>query len=167
MDGNLEERMKAIPLDTTVFIGLGNTHMGDDAAGVLLAKILSKGGLNTLEAGNDLMGAMHNLSSINSTHAVFIDAAGMGLEPGDMRIIEENEISGRCISTHENNFPLAIHYMKCLNPCLDITFIGIQFNTLELQEKPKLSPEVMKAVECLARMILSLREEQKRIGCAF
>jgi len=154
MDNRIEERMRRLEGDT-IFVGLGNEYMGDDAAGMVLVRLLAQGGARILEAGNDLMGAMHNLSQKNFHHAIFVDAAGMGLDPGEARILEGDEISGRCISTHENNFPLALHYMKCLNPSSHILFLGIQFNTLEMQETPMLSPEVKKSVENLARTILS------------
>ena len=155
MDQNIEERIRAIAKEKLLFIGLGNEYMGDDAAGMFLARLLAQGGAHVLEAGKDLMGAMYIIGDMEAEHAVFLDAAGMGLEPGDARILDELEMIGRCISTHENNFPLAMHYMKCIKPDIKVMFIGIQFNTLEMNETPKLSPEVGKAVESLAKAMLA------------
>ncbi|MCK4718538.1 MAG: hydrogenase maturation protease [Thermoplasmata archaeon] len=138
-------------------IGLGNEYMGDDAAGMFAIRALDKVGVGAklVEAGSDLMGAMHEVGDHEIRRALFIDAAGMSQEPGSVRALEESEVGGRCISTHDNNFPLALRYLRSLNPGAKVLFLGIQFQSLEMQEEPTLSPKVEEGVRGLVALIVS------------
>ncbi|MDG6220515.1 MAG: hydrogenase maturation protease [Candidatus Thermoplasmatota archaeon] len=151
MDAETETELKDFLEKTSrlVIIGLGNEYMGDDAAGVFAIKALNNVGTKAhlINAGTNLMGAMHHLGANRIEKALFIDAAGMSLNPGEVRTLKEEEVTGRCISTHENNFPLAMHYLRNLNPGIQVLFLGIQFQSLEMKEKPEISPKVREGLE--------------------
>ncbi len=92
-----------------LLVGLGNDFMGDDGVGVAVAKIIEKRGLlpnvDLLEGSIDgftLLGLMPKYDRV-----IVVDAADMGLEPGEWRAFDAKaELLGRNLKTFTHFFSL-------------------------------------------------------------
>lgn len=119
-------------------IGIGNNLRGDDGIALHLVETLCRRGLATdVEArliganGIDLL--THFVPT--TTGMVIIDAARMGLDPGDSRLITPAELQRRPppprLSTHHNDLLELIDYAHTLGcPMPPIRILAIQPTTL-------------------------------------
>ncbi len=86
-------------------LGVGHPLNGDDAAGIAIARAL-QGALPehdhvlVLEAGPAPENQTGPLRSFGPDLVVFIDAAQMGAEPGDVQWLDWRDTSGLSASTH-------------------------------------------------------------------
>lgn len=110
-------------------LGVGSTLRSDDAAGMyfieLIGKLLHRKDL-LLIAGST---APENFTGVIKKFApdklFIIDAAYMGLAPGESRVVPAAEISGISFSTHMLPLTVMLKYLETEAPC-DVIFIGIQ-----------------------------------------
>lgn len=102
--------------------------MGDDAAGPLLAKMFERSPLTGWEVVNG--GAapenyIHRIRECGADMVVIVDAAEMGLLPGSVCILSEEDVAeGFLMTTH--NLPLSFLIKALKEIVSDILFIGIQ-----------------------------------------
>jgi hydrogenase maturation protease len=94
----------------TLVLGLGNTLLGDDGAGVHALKKLEQGWSRDDRSvefidGGTLSFTLAGLIQ-DADHLIVIDAAQLNVSPGDVRVFEGREMdsyinSGKCSSVHE------------------------------------------------------------------
>ncbi len=142
--------------------GLGNPLMGDDGAGVAVARALKKKGLPP--GVNVLEGEMDGLSLLERAEGfdlvIVVDAADMKLEPGEWRAFElkpgllKDELG---ISAHQFGLGEALRLAEKLGWELPpIKIYGIQPERIGFTGKLQLSGAVAKAVRAVVE---ALRQE--------
>jgi len=146
----------------TLLLGLGNDFMGDDAVGAAVAKIIEKRGLpptvDLLEGSIDgftLLGLMPKYEKV-----IVVDAADMGLEPGEWRVFDAKpELLGKNFRTLTHFFSLgeALELAERLGLKLPpIKIYAIQPKFIGFTGKLRLSGSVAKAARAV---IASLQSE--------
>lgn len=130
-------------------IGIGNTLRRDDGAGIYVAKRLECSGWTALDCGT----APENFTSVvRRAHPeilVLVDAAEMGLSPGEFRIIAKDAIRDVSIGTHHLPLTHLIDYLQDAAGC--IVFVGIQ--PAVVQDGEGLTPEVMRGANDLVEIL--------------
>jgi hydrogenase 3 maturation protease len=110
-------------------LGIGSELRSDDAAGMFLIGFLK----DAIKCDNVLLIA-GSTAPENFTGVIkkckpdilfIIDAAHMGLSPGEVKIIPESDIGGVSFSTHMLPLPVMLGYLVSEIGC-GIIFIGIQ-----------------------------------------
>ncbi len=132
-------------------LGIGSTLCSDDAAGMYLIELLA----NRLEKDNVLLiggsTAPENFTGVIKKFApdklFIVDAAYMGLLPGETKVVPAADIGGLSFSTHMLPLPVMLKYLEREAHC-DVIFIGIQPRHIE-QCLP-MSGEVKRGTERLA-----------------
>jgi hydrogenase 3 maturation protease len=124
-----------------VLMGIGNELKGDDGIGNLIAREFSSPGWLSLpcETVPDNFTAV--IKREKPDVLVMVDAADMGMDPGEVRIIPMSMLDNDVLGTH--GIPLR-HLVSYLSKHAGkIIFIGIQPGSTTLGEN--ISPELMKA----------------------
>lgn len=126
---------------------VGAVLRGDDAAGPMLSKMLEE---KPVEGWQVIDGEMTPEDYIGVVKRekpdflVLVDAAQMGLEPGEVRLLErDNVVSDYMVTTH--SMPLSYLIDEIAEYCGEMIFIGIQ--PAQLEFFAPLTPEVLTAVE--------------------
>jgi hydrogenase 3 maturation protease len=111
-----------------VVLTVGNSLMGDDGAGPLLAELLeaeAANGWSVIDGGSAPENVVHAVRAEAPDRVLVVDAADMQLEPGAVRRIHEAEIARRfLITTHAIPLDVLIASLKETVPL--VTFVGIQ-----------------------------------------
>ncbi len=111
---------------------VGNGMMGDDAAGPLLSGMMEHApveGWEVFDGGSAPENCMHQVREMHPDEVLIVDAAEMGLGPGEVRLLTEQVIADQFIMT-THNLPLSflIQLIKEFVP--QVTFVGIQPGTV-------------------------------------
>ncbi len=128
---NFTDFKKALnkPARQIVFVGLGNETRGDDAAGLLFLRELKKRmdfhASHFIEAKTNPENYLERILELHPELVVFIDAADVGKEPGDMGWIDKNDLDSARISTHAFNITMVEEYLKA-NQSLEVKYFGIR-----------------------------------------
>jgi len=132
---------------------------GDDAAGVFVARAMPRRGKKLLgiEGGSAPENFTGPIIRARPTHVVIVDAAWMGQEPGEIRVIEAASVDGASFSTHTLPASVLIDYLRRSIGCEAVT-VGIE--PLQTEYAAPMTPAVARAVKLLASML-------KRIGKGF
>ncbi|HHW41746.1 MAG TPA: hydrogenase maturation peptidase HycI, partial [Syntrophomonadaceae bacterium] len=126
---------------------VGNELMGDDAAGPLLARLLTRSPLDNwevLNGGSAPENHIHKVREFGAEMVVVVDAAEMGLSPGSIRILSEEDIANQFLMT-THNLPLSFLIKALKETVPHVLFIGIQPKHLAFYQA--VSPEVKEAVK--------------------
>ncbi len=158
---NLDQELRSFlrKEDTIILIGLGNEFRSDDGAGIATIRRLQKlqvdenVQITLIEAGRNLVNHLHHIGKVKPSKIVFIDAADIQGQGGDLRILYKDQLTERIYSTHENNLNLTLNYLKEIVPDCQVLFLGIQYTSLEMSEKLSLTKEVQKEVEQVSAVI--------------
>jgi hydrogenase 3 maturation protease len=143
----LSRRLKG----NVLLIGIGNTLRGDDNAGPALIESLEgkvKAGL--LNAGEVPESYFNRILDAQADTIAVIDAADFGAAPGDVAILETEDIAGRSVSTHQMPLSLFFRFIKKYSRA-DIFALGIQPAHIAFGEP--MSPEVATSVRALAELL--------------
>lgn len=109
---------------TNILLGIGNPLNGDDGAGISVAGQFRKDGWLSLSCGT----APENFTGIiRRTHPdclVLVDAATMGLTPGEYRVIPRHRIAEVGMGTHQLPLSMLIDFLS--DSAVQIVLIGIQ-----------------------------------------
>jgi len=107
-----------------MLLGIGNTLRRDDGIGCVVARRFTHPGWKAIECGT----APENFTAVVRREQpdilVLVDAADMGLAPGDLRRIPADKIQDVGIGTHQLPLSHLIAYLA--SDAKVITFIGIQ-----------------------------------------
>ena len=117
------------PGQKIAFLGVGSTLRSDDAAGMYFIKLLEE----ILHQDNVLLiagsTAPENFTGVIKDFApdklFIVDAAYMGLSPGEVKTVPACDIAGVSFSTHMLPIPVMLKYLENETDC-EVVFIGIQ-----------------------------------------
>jgi hydrogenase 3 maturation protease len=141
-------------LSKRVILTVGNSLMGDDGAGPLLAELLESEpapGWAVIDGGSAPENVMHAVRAEAPERVLMIDAARMELEPGTVRRVDERDIARQfLINTHAIPLDMLIGSLRETVPC--VTFVGIQPARVEFFAE--MTSEVRDAVVRLHRSLV-------------
>ncbi|MEE3649852.1 MULTISPECIES: hydrogenase maturation peptidase HycI [unclassified Brenneria] len=107
---------------------VGNSMMGDDGAGPLLAERMTQSpvaGWSVIDGGAIPENAAHSLRTLRPRRLLVVDATDMGLAPGEIRIVDPQRIAeDMLMNTH--NLPLNFLIDQLKDDIPEVIFIGIQ-----------------------------------------
>lgn len=136
-----------------VVLTVGNSMMGDDGAGPLLGEKMLRDpipGWTVVNGGSAPENVLHQVRALAPSRVVVVDATDMGLNPGEIRVVDPNDIAEMFIvSTHTLPLTFLIDSLKDDIP--DVTFIGIQPDIVAFYFP--ISPAVNDAVERLYQQL--------------
>jgi hydrogenase 3 maturation protease len=147
IDAELRSRLKG----RVLLIGAGNTLRGDDGAGPTLIDLL-EGTVDAalLDVGEVPESYFGRILDSNADTIVFLDAANFSAAPGDVAILEMEDIAGCSVSTHQMTVDLFFKYIK-QNSRADLFAIGIQPAGIGFGEP--MCAEVEQSVRALADLL--------------
>jgi hydrogenase maturation protease HycI len=165
--GLLTEALKAA--QTVAVLGCGSVLRGDDAAGMAVAERLS--GLGLSELG--LSGPGGNLRAYCGSNApenftgeikkfqpdalVLVDAAHMGLMPGEAAVIAPDGIDGVSFSTHILPLKIMLEYLRREIGCRAFV-LGIQGASYGFGDD--MTPEVQATVDAVVDVFVEWAKER-------
>ena len=121
-----------------IILGIGNELKYDDGVGPFIISELNKLNLNEnvllINAQTVPENFTGKIRKENPSHIILIDACLMGLNPGDYKIVNEDDFVKIGISTHSMSLS---YFVKFLNQD-NILFIGIEPELLELIDQDSL-----------------------------
>lgn len=147
----------------TAVIGVGNPMMGDDGIGPrLLAELEgSVSGVDLVDIGTGGMQLVHMLARYDAV--VLIDAADMGLPPGQCRVFSPGDVVSlkqtRAYSLHDWDLMRSIDISRSLGEAPEsVRIFAVQPASVEMREglSPELEREVPRCVAELRRSIAAL-----------
>lgn len=113
-------------------IGIGNEMKGDDGVGINVAERLKKDKkCEILIGGTTPENLTGTIKKIKPSHILIIDAADMGLKPGEMKVLDPGNISGVGFSTHSFSISTFSDYLK-RETGAKTAILGIQPKSIEL-----------------------------------
>jgi hydrogenase 3 maturation protease len=120
---------KVHPGQRYALMGVGSVLRSDDAAGMYFIDLLTE----RIHKDNILLiggsSAPENFTGVIKQFApdmlFIIDAAHMGLIPGEVKMIPASDIGGVSFSTHMLPLPVMLKYLESESGC-DVVFFGIQ-----------------------------------------
>lgn len=130
-----------------VILTVGSVLRGDDAAGPYLAKLIEDDPIDTWLLVQGDLTPEDEIGYIRLLHPdklVVVDAADMGLEPGEIRVVKRENVAEQFfITTH--SMPITYLLSELERTCGRLIFIGIQPAQTEFYGA--LTPAVKRAVE--------------------
>lgn len=121
-----------------IILGIGNELKYDDGVGPFIISELNKLNLNEnvllINAQTVPENFTGKIRKENPSHIILIDACLMGLNPGEYKIVNEDDFANIGISTHSMSLS---YFVKFLNQD-NILFIGIEPELLELIDQDSL-----------------------------
>lgn len=111
-----------------VILTVGNSMMGDDGAGPLLAEMLTQtpaAGWKVIDGGSAPENVSHEVQALSPQRVVVVDAADMALMPGEVRLIDDAAIADMFIMT-THNLPLNFLIERLREFVPEVLFLGIQ-----------------------------------------
>ena len=138
-----------------VVAGIGNPIRSDDSVGTKIIQELqgkTSAKINLLECETVPESFIDEIASFEPTHVLLIDAAFMGLRPGEVRLINTEKMTGfPAISTHMLPLPVFCELIAQLTGA-KIALILIEPKSTEMGEG--LTAEVQGSAEILVRFLL-------------
>jgi len=136
---------------TNILLGIGNPQNGDDGAGIVVASRFKKEGWVSLSCGTAPENFTGVIRKTRPDCLVLVDAAAMGLSPGEFRIIPRHKIVDVSIGTHQLSLSLLIDFLS--DTAGRIVLIGIQPDRVVSGEE--ISPQVREGAERLVHVLSS------------
>ncbi len=116
------------PSVQNLMLAVGNSMMGDDGAGPMLFDLMEANpidGWQAINGGSSPESVSHQVRALKPQRLLIVDAADIGLAPGEIRIIDPDDIAEMFImSTH--NLPLNFLIDQLKEDIEEIIFLGIQ-----------------------------------------
>jgi len=134
---------------SNVLLCVGNSRMGDDGAGPLLAEMCAaapKGDWLVLDGGSAPEREVAAIREMKPKRLLIVYASDMGLEPGEIRILDPDAIAEMCLMT-PHNMPLNALIDELKEDAGEVIFLGIQPDIVgfyyPMTEKVKAATEVV------------------------
>ncbi|HNQ25166.1 MAG TPA: hydrogenase maturation peptidase HycI [Methanoregulaceae archaeon] len=141
-----------------MLLGIGNTLRSDDGIGNYIASRFHARGWLALNCGT----MPENFTAVVRRHhpeiLVLVDATELGLDPGEFRIVSEEQIEDVSVGTH--NLPLSFLIRYLAESAGQVIFIGIQPG--HLGEGEGISPAVKTGAEQLITLLIQNRIREIR-----
>lgn len=138
---------------TDIVFTVGNSLMGDDGAGPLLAELLEHEpapGWDVVDGGSAPENVMHVVRAAAPDRVLLVDAAEMGLRHGEIRRIDPALVADRfLIDTHA--IPLDFLVASLKETVGEVIFVGIQPARVAFYED--MTPAIAAAVDGLHRRL--------------
>ncbi len=107
---------------------VGNELMGDDAAGPMLARMLESApleGWDVLDGGSAPENYIYKIREMSPEQVLIVDTAAMELPPGNVRLIEREQIGSLFLmTTHSLPLGFLMDAIEEFVPCVQM--VGIQ-----------------------------------------
>jgi hydrogenase 3 maturation protease len=145
--------------ERVVIVGIGHPLRRDDSVGVEVVKRLKGKVTNdhvlAVEGEHVPESFMKPITEFNPSHILLIDAALLGLEPGDLRFIKASEASGVAVSTHALPLQLFCSYLIQVTGA-KIGLLLIQPENVDFGEglSPPVEHAMKRVVDTLKRILL-------------
>jgi hydrogenase 3 maturation protease len=113
---------------TDVVLTVGNTMMGDDAAGPMLAALLGDApapGWDVVDGGSAPENVVHRVRALAPDRVLVVDATDMDLAPGEIRLVDDRFIADNFIMT-THDMPVSFLISALRESVRDVRFLGIQ-----------------------------------------
>ncbi|WP_297197485.1 hydrogenase maturation peptidase HycI [uncultured Pluralibacter sp.] len=113
---------------TNVLLCVGNSMMGDDGAGPLLAEMCAANppqGWQVLDGGSAPENEAVAVRDLRPDLLLIVDATDMGLNPGEIRIVDPDDIAEMFMMT-THNMPLNYLVEQLRDDVGEVIFLGIQ-----------------------------------------
>ncbi|MBV4413685.1 hydrogenase maturation peptidase HycI [Enterobacteriaceae bacterium YMB-R22] len=113
---------------TDVLLCVGNSMMGDDGAGPLLAQMCQaqpRGEWVVIDGASAPENDIVAIRALRPDRLLIVDAADMGLSPGEMRVIDPKDIAELFLMT-THNMPLNYLVEQLQDDVAQVIFVGIQ-----------------------------------------
>jgi hydrogenase 3 maturation protease len=136
---------------TNILLGIGNPLNGDDGAGMLVAGQFSKEGWISVSCATAPENFTGLIRKTLPDCLVLVDAAAMGLAPGEFRIIPRHKIADVSIGTHQLPLSMLIDFLS--DSAGRIVLIGIQPGRVVFGGE--ISPRVREGAERLVHVLSS------------
>ncbi|MDM7995110.1 MAG: hydrogenase 3 maturation endopeptidase HyCI [Acidobacteriota bacterium] len=151
---DLSRRLKG----KVLLIGVGNSLRGDDGAGpAVLALLEGKVNAGLLDAGETPESYLSTIQDAGADTIVLIDAANFGAAPGDLAILEPEDIAHCALSTHQMPLDLFLRFIREESGAADVFALGIQPEHIGFGEP--MSPAVADSVRALAKVLQELLQK--------
>ena len=142
-------------------LGVGSELRGDDGVGVAAAAEVER----RLPRGRDVKvfqghTAPENLSGaikeFAPSHIVAVDTAPMGRKPGEVSVIDVDQVKGVSFYTHSLPLEVLFSYLRDALPDLKVTIVGVEPGDMGFGKA--LSGDVSKAADWVAGEIVAALE---------
>ena len=131
-----------------IIMGIGNELKFDDGVGPYIISELNNSELNENILLINALTVPENFTGKirleNPSHIIIIDACLMGLNPGDVKIVNEKDFINIGISTHSMSLSFFVKYLE-QGTDFKIIFVGIEPKTMDWGNAP--TPNVQKAAD--------------------
>ena len=111
-----------------VVLTVGNTMMGDDAAGPMLAALLRDApapGWQVVDGGSAPENVVHQVRALAPDRVLVVDATDMGLAPGEIRRVDDRFIADNFIMT-THDMPVSFMMASLRESVPQVHFLGLQ-----------------------------------------
>jgi hydrogenase 3 maturation protease len=134
-----------------VFLGVGNILRADDAFGPeLIAKLQESTEVVCIDAGTTPENYAGKIIKEEPDTVVIVDAAHLGLEPGDYDVLNRDEIAKSGLTTHDLSPEMFIGFLEEQTKS-DIYMLAVQPENVSFGEE--MSAAVKEAIEKLTIVI--------------
>jgi len=116
------------PSVQNLMLAVGNSMMGDDGAGPMLFDLMEANpidGWQAINGGSSPESVSHQVRALKPQRLLIVDAADIGLAPGEIRIIDPDDIAEMFIMS-PHNLPLNFLIDQLKEDIEEIIFLGIQ-----------------------------------------
>ncbi|GLP97309.1 hydrogenase maturation peptidase HycI [Paraferrimonas sedimenticola] len=125
---NHDQQQERSPKAKNVLLAVGNSMMGDDGAGPLLAELLDAQPIDdwvAVDGGSAPENCVHQIRQLQPERVIVFDAAEIGEQAGEVRVIDPDAIADMFImSTHSLPLNFLIDDLKTFVP--EVQFVGVQ-----------------------------------------
>ncbi len=145
LTSTIRERVKG----KVTIVGMGNIMRGDDGLGPKLIEFLKNDKVNAklFDCGTAPENYAIPILSTAADTIIFVDAADMGRSPGEIAVVDLDDISTVSFSTHCPSPRLFIDLLKTGKDDLNVFFVSIQPKTTQLGAH--MSGEIIASLELL------------------
>jgi len=130
----MENLFPDILCKNTIIVGIGNPLRGDDGFGpALVQRLQGKVNLACIDAGNAPENHLGRILKEEPDSVLLVDAADLGLEPGQYRILQPEDILKCGLSTHDMSSRMMIEFLQNQMPA-NIFMLAVQPENVSLGE---------------------------------
>jgi len=151
-DNKLHEDLCCMLGGRVVVLGVGDASRGDDGAGPLVVGILAQAGIDkVIDAGASPELETWRVREMRPDTVVFVDAVDFGGAPGDVAVLEADQLRSAGFDTHRAPLRLTMEYLSCELGC-GCRLVGIQPG--DARAGASMGESVRRSVEHVAELLL-------------
>ncbi|MFP4142019.1 MAG: hydrogenase maturation peptidase HycI [Thermoplasmata archaeon] len=134
-----------------LLLGVGNDIRGDDAVGEMVARELDSDDWEKIDCGSVPENHITLIEDDEYETVVIVDAANMGLEPGEIRMVPKDHLGVFTMSTHALPLSTVMEFLE--RKVKEVFLIGIQPKDMSLKEG--MTTELQSAKEKMIELLES------------